>query len=83
VILLVFILKKIIFDEEEGRQGLEGGDGGDRVAELGVQAAQGIDHQGQFGDRVANIVEQITELLEMPKVISDGKITLEQAMEIL
>jgi hypothetical protein len=50
---------------------------------LEFRPRKGIDHQGQFGDRVANIVEQITELLEMPKVISDGKITLEQAMEIL
>jgi hypothetical protein len=42
VILSVFILKKIIPDEEEGWQRLEGSYGGDRVAE--VQDAQGIDH---------------------------------------
>jgi hypothetical protein len=57
VILSVFILKKVVSDEEEGWQWLEGGDGGDCVAELGVEAAQGIDHQGRFGDRVTNIIE--------------------------
>ena len=54
------ILEKIVANEEEGGKRLVGGERRDGLTELGVQTAQGVDHQAGLGDRMTDVVKKIT-----------------------
>jgi len=57
-------------------RGLLGGDGGDAVAVLVIEAAQHVEDLGPIGDRLVEVAEGVGELLQVGGVVGDAKVFL-------
>jgi hypothetical protein len=57
----VLLLQQVRARVEEGRWGSHGGEHSDRLAELVVQAMEGVDDEGGVGDGGAAVIECVGE----------------------
>lgn len=79
----VFLLQKIRLGVEERRRRIHGGEDGDRLTELVVQSAKGVDDESRVGDCSAAIIESVGEALETAVVLTDRHVALVEAVELL
>jgi hypothetical protein len=77
------LLEQVIADEEEGGQWLVRDEDGDGMAELRVQPTQRVDDHGRIRHQVADVAQEVREVLEAAEVVVDGEVALVQAMVLL
>jgi hypothetical protein len=76
-------LEQVVTGEQEGGEWLASSKHRDGMTELRVQTAKSIDHHGTIRHRVPDVTKEIDKVFETAKVVMDGEVTLEEAMEFL
>lgn len=82
LLVIVFLKKKVRSREEEGVWWLFGGDGWNGVVVLRAEAAQHVQDLASLADRLPDIMESVGQLLEVPGILHDVHVALNQVPEL-